>query len=99
MFHHTPSTKKALFSAARVLKKEGNLLFYVYRKKGPVREFTDDFIRKEISHLSHDEALETMRSLTLLGKALSDLHIEVEVEKDSRFGIMGVFMLYAKKLL
>lgn len=88
VLHHTPSTKKALFSAARVLQKGGDLLFYVYRKKGPVREFADDYIRKEISHLSHDEALDTMHSLTLLGKALSDLHAEVEVEKD--IPILGI---------
>ena len=82
VLHHTPSTRKALFSACRVLQKGGSFLFYVYRKKGPVREFTDDYIRKEISRLCHDEALDMMQSLTQLGKALSDLHAEVEIEND-----------------
>ena len=30
----------------RHLKPGGRILFYVYRKKGPIREFTDDYVRE-----------------------------------------------------
>lgn len=54
----------------------------------PVREFSDDFIRKQISSLSNEAAFDMMKSLTLLGKALSDLKAEVEVQKDIH--ILGI---------
>lgn len=81
VLHHTPSTRDAIAAAARVLKPKGSLYFYVYRKKGPVREFTDDHVRQAIAGLSDKEAWEAMRSLTSLGKKLSDLHAVVDIEE------------------
>ena len=85
VLHHTPSTEKALKSLAPLLKRGGEYVFYVYRKKGPVREFTDDHIREAISGLAPDEAWDTLRPLTKLAKALTDLHAEVEVPEDIPF--------------
>lgn len=82
VLHHTPSTQRALQSAARMLKQGGELCFYVYRLKGPVREFTDDYIREKITSLSDEQAWEAMRSLTGLAKALSDLKVDVNVPED-----------------
>ena len=82
VLHHTPSTKRALLSAARVVKVGGEFHFYVYRKKAPLREFTDDYIRERIAGMSNDEAWDAMRSLTLFGKALSDLKATVNVPED-----------------
>lgn len=82
VLHHTPSTRDALISGARVLRPHGEFHFYVYKKKGPVREFTDDFVRERIAGLSDDEAWEEMRSLTSLGQALSELEATVEVTRD-----------------
>ena len=42
VLHHTNSTEGALKSLARLLKPGGRFLFYVYKRKGPIREFTDD---------------------------------------------------------
>ena len=85
VLHHTPSTRKAFLSAARLLKDGGEFHFYVYRRKGAVREFTDDYVRERIADMSDEEAWESMRSLTRLAKALSDLDVEVEVEEDIPF--------------
>lgn len=82
VLHHTPSTKTALFSAARVLASGGEIHFYVYRRKGPVREFTDDYIREQIASLSDEEAWDAMRSLTRLGQALAELRTKVVVPED-----------------
>jgi len=79
VLHHTPSTRAALLSAARVLASGGEISFYVYRRKGPAREFTDDFVREAIRDLSDEEAWEVMRGLTRLGQALASLHATVDV--------------------
>lgn len=82
VLHHTPSTRSALLSAARVVKPGGEFHFYVYRKKAPLREFTDDYIRERISRMSNDEAWDAMRSLTKFGQALSELKATIEVPED-----------------
>jgi arsenite methyltransferase len=82
VLHHTPSTRAALLSASRVLALGGEFHFYVYRRKGPVREFTDDYIREQIASLSDEEAWDAMRSLTRLGQALAELQTKVVVPED-----------------
>lgn len=82
VLHHTPSTRLAILSASRVLSTGGEFHFYVYRRKGPVREFTDDFVREKIASLSDEDAWEVMRTLTHLGKILWEAKAEVVVEQD-----------------
>jgi arsenite methyltransferase len=82
VLHHTPSTREALLSASRMLTSGGEFHFYVYRRKGPVREFTDDYIREKIAPLSDEEAWQSLKSLTLLGKALAELHLSVTIPED-----------------
>jgi SAM-dependent methyltransferase len=88
VLHHTDSTERALKHLATLLRSGGRFLFYVYRTKGPVREFTDDYIRDELQALSPEEAWDALLPLTRLGKALGDLQVEVEVpEPVSLLGI------------
>ncbi len=82
VMHHTPSTRSALLSASRVLGQGGEIHFYVYRLKGPVREFSDDYIREQIAPLSDEEAWEAMRSLTQLGRVLWETGAKVELQSD-----------------
>lgn len=82
VLHHTPSTERALKSLASLLVTGGEILFYVYRVKSPVREFTDDYVRDAISSLDPAAAWEALRPLTKLGQALAELHAEVEVPED-----------------
>jgi len=82
VLHHTPSTREALLSAARVLETGGEFQFYVYRRKGPVREFTDDYVRSAIADFSDEDAWAAMRSMTRLGQALSELNVSVNVPED-----------------
>jgi arsenite methyltransferase len=82
VLHHTPSTELALKSLVSVLELGGEILFYVYRRKGPVREFTDDYIRDVVSSLKPDEAWAMLRPLTKLGQSLAELKAEVEVPED-----------------
>jgi arsenite methyltransferase len=87
VLHHTPSTRLALLSAVRVLKSGGEIYFYVYKRKGPIREYTDDYIREAIRPMSDEQAWDEMRSLTKLAQSLAELHVEVEIEDVPLLGI------------
>ena len=82
VLHHTPSTYHALESCVRVLKSDGVILFYVYRKKAPLREFADDYIRNAIAELPPDQAWAALEPLTHLAKAFSDIKARVEIPID-----------------
>lgn len=79
VLHHTDSTERALHAVSRLLKPGGRLLFYVYRKKGPIREFTDDHIREQLQDMTPEEGWEAVLSLTKLGRALGELGVKVEI--------------------
>ncbi|GJL61922.1 MAG: methyltransferase [Nitrospirales bacterium] len=79
VLHHTDSTEHAFFSLANLLKPGGRFLFYVYQKKGPVREFTDDHIRAQLQGMTSEQAWEAMVPLTKLGQLLGELNIEIDV--------------------
>jgi arsenite methyltransferase len=79
VLHHTDNTRESLLAVNRHLKPGGRILFYVYRKKGPIREFTDDYLRELIQPMSTEEAWNKMMSLTRLGKALGELNVEIDV--------------------
>src|SRR5262249_32824075 len=63
VLHHTPDTRLALAAVLRTLRRGGHILFYVYKKKAPLREFTDDYIRDRISGLPPAEALRLLEPL------------------------------------
>jgi SAM-dependent methyltransferase len=80
--HHTPSTRAAFDALVRLLAPGGELMFYVYRLKAPVRELTDDYVRARLADLSPEEAWEALRPLTRLAQALAELETTVEVPED-----------------
>jgi SAM-dependent methyltransferase len=79
VLHHTDSTKESLLSLARLLKKGGRFLFYVYHRKGPLREFTDDHIRNQLQSMPPQQAWEAIEPLTKLGIKLGKLDVEVDI--------------------
>jgi arsenite methyltransferase len=82
VLHHTDSTERALRALVTLLRPAGRFLFYVYRRKGPIREFTDDYVRERLQAMDPADAWEAMIPLTKLGRALGDLGLEVEVAED-----------------
>src|SRR6185436_11761106 len=52
------------------------------RRKAPVREFTDDYVRDRVAALSPQEAWTELEQLTRLGRALAELEAVVEVTED-----------------
>ena len=82
VLHHTPDTDEAFARCCKVLKQDGEIAFYVYRKKGPIREFADDYLRAMMERASTSEKWEIVRKLTKLGKALSDSRAKVSIPED-----------------
>lgn len=79
VLHHTDSTRVALHSVASLLKPSGRILFYVYRTKGPVREFSDEYVRAKMQRMSPEDGWNAMLPLTKLGIALGQLNAEIDI--------------------
>lgn len=79
--HHTDSTERSFFALAELLKPGGLFMFYVYRKKGPIREFTDDLIREKLAEMPPADAWHAMEPLTRLGVELGRLNVEIELSQ------------------
>lgn len=81
VLHHTDSTEKAVRYLSGKLNPGGLFMFYVYKKKGPVREFTDDYIREKLASMTDDEAWKALEPLSKLGKQLGELDIQLDIEE------------------
>ena len=88
VLHHTPSTEAAFKALVPLLKRGGELMAYVYRRKAPIREHTDEHVRGMVSGLPPEEALELLRPLTHLGRALAELKAEIELPED--IAVLGI---------
>lgn len=82
VLHHTDSVERAIEKLSRRLKPSGVFMFYVYVKKAPIREFTDDLIREAIAPLNNEDAWKALEPLSKLGKTLGNLNIDIEIEED-----------------
>ena len=79
VLHHTSDPAAAFRNLVGRLRPGGELAIYVYRLKPPIREHADDFIRERVANLTYADAMEVMKGLTGLGKALSELSTRVTV--------------------
>lgn len=79
VIHHTPNTYTSLQCLLKHLAPAGNIAFYVYKVKAPIREFCDDYIRERTVKMNPEECMEFSEAMTKLGKALSDLKVQIEV--------------------
>jgi SAM-dependent methyltransferase len=82
VLHHTPSTRESLLRLAAKLKPGGKIAFYVYVKKSPIREFTDDYIRSLVAGMDPAAVWEILMPLSKLGKSLGELNVTVDVPED-----------------
>jgi len=82
MIHHTPEPRKIFGKLIKFLKKNGSIFIYVYNKKGPIREFCDDYFRKFTTKLSVDECHKFAEAMTELGRSLREMKVNITVPKD-----------------
>ncbi len=88
VLHHTDAPGDTLHHLARALRPGGLALFYVYAKKSPIREFTDDFVRAQLASLDDAAAWAALEPLTKLGIALGELQATVTVPED--IAVLGI---------
>lgn len=88
VLHHTDSTRGAILSLAPLLKSGGLFMFYVYKRKGPIREFTDDYIREKMQAMTPEEGWKAMEPITQFGKMLGELNIEIDIPE--RIELLGI---------
>lgn len=85
VLHHTDSTEYTLKHLAAKLVKGGRFLFYVYKKKSLIREYTDDAIREALRPLDDEAAWDALKPLTRLGITLGRLNKQIEIEENIPF--------------
>jgi len=79
VLHHTKNTKTSFKYLTKYLQKNGLISIYVYNKKGPIREFVDDFIRKKTTIMSEKDCIEFSKNMAYLGKTLSELKQKIRI--------------------
>ncbi len=82
VIHHTPDTRLSLGHLVTRLAPGGHIAFYVYKKKGPVREFCDDHIRAATVNMSAEECMKVSEAITRFGKSLAEMKITIDVPED-----------------
>ena len=64
--HHTKNTESSFKALTKLLAKKGMISIYVYKIKGPMREFADNFIRKSTVKMTEKQCIEFSRAIALL---------------------------------
>jgi ubiquinone/menaquinone biosynthesis C-methylase UbiE len=82
VLHHTNNTKKSFKILTKHLQKKGIISVYIYKKKGPIREFTDDYIRKSSTKMSEKKCVELSKELSQLGKNLAKIKTKIKIPQD-----------------
>jgi ubiquinone/menaquinone biosynthesis C-methylase UbiE len=85
VLHYAIDMKQAITSLARVLKKGGHFVSWIYKKQKPIRHLTDQHIRSVISKMSPQDAIAAVKPLTELGIALGEIKDKLVVPNDIPF--------------
>ena len=88
VLHHTKNTGTSFKYLTKFLTDSGFISIYVYKKKAPIREYVDDYIRKITINMSVNECMEFSKDMTYLGKSLAGLKKKITIPKD--IPILGV---------
>jgi len=85
---NTANTVNSFRYLTKFLARNGVIGIYVYKKKGPIREFCDDYIRSKVKSMPVKEALKLSRAITLLGRNLAKLNAKITVPED--ISVLGI---------
>ena len=89
VIHHTPDPEGYLSRLVEVLKTDGLMTLYIYKKKPLLRELTDTAIRRKTTKMSAKECLDFSKKMTELGEELFKIDKMIEVPEISLLGIRG----------
>ena len=87
VLHHTADPAKSFRNLRNLLRPDGELAIYVYKKKAPAREFVDDYIRDQIAALPYEEAMLHSAQITEFGRMLTAAGLKINVPKVDLLGI------------
>ena len=79
VLHHTQDPERAFCNVSSLLQPGGEIAIYVYKRKAPVREYVDDYVRDRIAALDYKDAIKVSRQITELGRILSETNCKVKV--------------------
>ena len=79
VLHHTKDSETSFKILTKLLAKKGIISIYVYKIKGPIREFSDDYIRKYTVKMTEKECIEFSKDMTNLGKNLSKINKKITI--------------------
>ena len=82
VLHHTKNTKTSFKYLTKFLNQNGEISIYVYNKKSPIREFSDDHIRETTVNMSFNDCMKFSKDMALLGKSLSKLKKKITITND-----------------
>jgi arsenite methyltransferase len=106
VLHYTLDMRQAIQSLAGFVKPGGRFVAWVYKKQKPIRDLTDNYIRKELGKMRPDDAFKAMEPLTRLGIALGEVKSEITVPEDipllgieaGTYDVQRFFYYYIMKL-
>jgi SAM-dependent methyltransferase len=81
VLHHILDAEKGFRNLCKLLSPGGEIAIYVYKRKAPVREYVDDYVRGKISELTYEEAMRACKQITELGRSLSQRGIKIQVPR------------------
>jgi len=82
VLHHTKDTKSSFQMLTKLLAKNGIISIYIYKLKGPMREFADNFIRESTVKMTEKQCIEFSKDMAVLGKNLSKIKKTVTISRD-----------------
>lgn len=81
VLHHISNPEQGFQNLCKLLSPGGEIAIYVYKRKAPVREFVDDYVRSKISRLPYEEAIQVCNQITELGRSLLQHGITIQVPR------------------
>ena len=82
VLHHTKDTESSFKILTKFLAKNGIISIYVYKIKGPMREFADNFIRESTTKMTEKQCIKFSKDMAMLGKNLSKIKKTVTIPRD-----------------
>jgi SAM-dependent methyltransferase len=82
VLHHTAEPRRNFGRLVELLQPGGKIVLYVYVIKGPIREFSDDYLRNIFTRAPLEDCLAFSDRITQLGRSLSRLKATVQIDAD-----------------
>lgn len=82
---HTDSVERSLGQLTRLLRPGGQILFWVYRRQPPLRDFADRHVCNHLAAMNDQEAYDALLPLTKFGESLGRAKMTINVPENIPF--------------